>query len=83
MPDRVTIQTGAETQVVEIPAHDRRTVSLTMPPGLPYKPFPDLPNNFVYLISIESESGFIPLFSGGGRDARFLGVFVRLVPQYR
>ena len=82
VPDRVTIQTGAETQVVERPAHDRRTISLAMPSGLPYKPFPDLPNNFVYLISIESESGFIPLFSGGGRDARFLGVFVRLVPQY-
>ena len=33
-------------------------------------------------MSIASESGFIPMFEGGGGDARFLGVFVRLVPHY-
>jgi len=82
VPDRVTVKTGAETQTIEIPAHDRRTINIAMPSGLPYKAFPELPTNYVYLVSIESESGFIPLFTGGGRDARFLGAFVRLVPQY-
>jgi hypothetical protein len=80
--NRVTVKTGAATQMVEIPAHDRRSISIAMPRGLPYKAFPELPTNFVYLVSVASESGFIPLFTGGGRDARFLGVFVRLVPQY-
>ena len=47
--------------------------SWSMPAGLPYRRDPWLPTNYVYLISIESESGFIPMFQGGGRDARFLG----------
>jgi len=53
-----------------------------MPEGLPYRRDPWLSTNYVYLIAIESESGFIPMFQGGGGDARFLGIFVRLVPQY-
>jgi len=80
--DHITVRTGKATQVVDIPAHDRRSILLDMPAGLPYKPFPELPTNYVYLISIESQSGFIPLFNDGGRDARFLGVFVHLIPQY-
>jgi len=36
----------------------------------------------VSALSIESSSGFIPLFQTGARDPRFLGVFVRLVPLY-
>ncbi len=51
-----------------------------MPRGLPYRPDPRFPTNFVYNLSIESATGFIPLFENGSRDNRFLGVFVRLVP---
>jgi hypothetical protein len=80
--NRVTIDTGADEQVVEIPPHDRRSVIVRMPEGLPYRRDPWLPTNYIYLISIESESGFIPMFQGGGRDSRFLGAFVRLVPHY-
>ena len=50
--------------------------------GVPYKAFPELPTNYVYLISIKSESGFIPMFQIGGGDSRHLGVFVRLNPVY-
>ena len=53
-----------------------------MPRGLPYRPDPRFPTNFVYNLSIESATGFIPLFENGSRDNRFLGVFVRLVPVY-
>ncbi len=81
-PNRVTIRTGAVVQVVEVPAHDRRTVILPMGEGLPYKPYPENPTNFVYALSIESATGFIPLFETGGRDNRFLGVFVRMTPLY-
>jgi hypothetical protein len=38
--------------------------------------------NYVYSMSVESESGFVPMFWNGGRDSRFLGVFVRIVPTY-
>jgi hypothetical protein len=81
-PSRVTIRTGAVEQVVEVPANDRRTVTLPMGEGLPYKPYPENPTNYVYAISIESSTGFIPLFETGGRDNRFLGVFVRMTPLY-
>jgi hypothetical protein len=82
VPNRVTIDTGAATQMVDIPANDRRSLVVAMAQGVPYRRDPWLPTNYIYLISIASESGFIPMFQGGGRDSRFLGVFVRLVPQY-
>jgi hypothetical protein len=69
-------------QVVDVPANDRRTVVVSMGAGLPYKPTSENPTNYVYALSIESATGFIPLFDGGGRDNRFLGVFVRLTPRY-
>ena len=65
-----------------MPANDRRTVVVEMGPGLPYKPYPENPTNYVYAISIESEAGFIPLFETGGRDNRFLGVYVKMTPIY-
>ncbi len=80
--NRVTIRTGAATQMVDVPANDRRTVIVPMGEGLPYKPYPENPTNYVYALSIESASGFIPLFETGGRDNRFLGVFVRMTPLY-
>ncbi len=53
-----------------------------MPEGVPYHLDPQFPMNYVYWIAIKSESGFIPMFSSGGGDSRFLGVFVRVVPHY-
>jgi hypothetical protein len=82
VPNRVTIAGGTSTQTIEVPAHDRRSVTVDMPRGLPYKAYPELPTNYVYFLAITSESGFIPMFTSGGRDARFLGIFVRLVPIY-
>ncbi|MCA1586191.1 MAG: hypothetical protein LC791_15945, partial [Acidobacteria bacterium] len=82
VPNRVTITTGAGTQVVELPASHRQQVVVDMGDGLPYRPYPDFPANYVYAISIASESSFIPLFVSGSRDNRVLGVFVRLVPVY-
>lgn len=81
-PNRVTIRTGAATQVVDVPANDRRSVVVAMGAGLPYKPYPENPTNYVYAVSIESTTGFIPLFETGARDNRFLGVFVKMTPLY-
>jgi hypothetical protein len=80
--NRVTLRSGADTQTIDIPARERRTVVLAMGAGLPYKPFPDLPTNYVYRLSIESSSGFIPMYWTGGPDNRLLGVRVRLTPFY-
>jgi hypothetical protein len=80
--NHVTIRTAATTQVVDVPANDRRTVVVEMGPGLPYKPYPENPTNYVYAISVANTAGFIPLFESGGRDNRFLGVNVKLTPLY-
>lgn len=82
VPNRVTIRTAAETKVVEIPASNRQKVVVEMGAGFPYRPDPQFPTNYVYAMSIESESSFIPLFAGDSRDSRVLGIFVRLVPIY-
>jgi hypothetical protein len=82
VPNRVTIRSGADSQVVDVPASDQKTVVVRMPDGVPYRRDPWVPTNYIYMISIESESGFIPMFQSGGRDARFLGIFVRLMPLY-
>lgn len=81
-PTRVHIRTGAASQTIDVPANDARDVTLPMGRGLPYKPFPELPTNYVYALSVEADAGFIPLFEVGGRDNRFLGIFVRMTPQY-
>ena len=81
-PNHVTVDAGTGKHVVEIPAHDRRSVNVTMPSGVPYHLDPQFPMNYVYSMSIASETEFIPMFWGGGRDARNLGVFVRIVPKY-
>ncbi len=82
LPNRVTIKSGAQTQTLDLPANDRRSVMMAMPGGLPYKAFPELPTNYVYNLSIHSASGFIPRVQGMSSDSRFLGVFVRLNPLY-
>jgi hypothetical protein len=81
-PNRVTVDAGSGAHVVEIPAHDRRSVTIELPDGVPYHLDPQFPMNYVYGMSIASETGFVPMFSSGGTDARFLGVYVRLVPHY-
>jgi hypothetical protein len=82
VPNRVTIRTGAQTEVVDLPASNRQRLVVRMDEGLPYKPYPEFPTNYIYTISIESASSFIPMFAGESRDNRLLGVFVRLVPLY-
>ena len=81
-PNRVSIETPAGTRAVDMPAGTRQSVVVDMGPGLPYRPDPRYPTNYVYVVYISSETGFIPLFESGLRDPRFLGVMVRLIPLY-
>jgi hypothetical protein len=80
--NRVRVATGAETRVVDMPASSQQSFVLEMPRGVPYRPNPRFPTNYVYVLSIHSESGFIPFFQTGANDTRYLGVMVRLVPIY-
>ena len=81
-PNREIVSSDAETRVIDMVPSTQQSFVLAMPRGLPYRPDPRFPTNFVYNLSIESATGFIPLFENGTRDNRFLGVFVRLVPIY-
>jgi MFS family permease len=81
-PNRVTLSTGGETRVVEMAASSQQSFDIAMPRGVPYRPDPRYPTNYVYMVSIENDTGFIPMFEIGGHDRRFLGVYVRLVPHY-
>lgn len=81
-PSRVVISTGGERKVVDMAPSSQQTVDLAMPRGMPYKYDPRFPTNYVYLVSISSSSGFVPMFENGAPDSRFLGVMVRLVPTY-
>ena len=80
--NRVTVDAGTGKHTVDVPANDSRTITIPMPAGVPYHVDPQFPMNFVYTMSIASETGFIPMFWSGGGDARYLGIRVRLVPHY-
>lgn len=79
---RVTIRTGAGDSSRELGPQESAVIPVRMPNGFPYKPVPGLPTNFLYLVSVSSTEGFIPLFSSGGRDTRQLGAMLHVVPVY-
>jgi hypothetical protein len=79
----VTVRTGAASSTVDLGPGEAATLTVKLPSGLPYRPFPDLPTSYVYWMSIESKTGFTPLFTSGTRDPRFLGAMVRIVPSYQ
>lgn len=82
LPNRVTVSNGADTRVLDMPASSRQSFLLAMPPGVPYRPDPRFPTNYVYTVTISNTSGFVPMFENGANDSRFLGVMVRLIPHY-
>jgi len=81
-PNRVVISTGGDSRVIDMAPSTQQSVELAMPRGMPYKYDPRFPTNYVYLVTISSSTGFVPMFENGTPDSRFLGVMVRLVPTY-
>ncbi|HEX6162420.1 MAG TPA: hypothetical protein VFZ31_03575 [Vicinamibacterales bacterium] len=81
-PNRVVISTGGERRIVDMAPSSQQTIELAMPHGMPYKYDPRFPTNYVYMVSISSSTGFVPMFENGTNDSRFLGVMVRLIPTY-
>lgn len=81
-PNRVTIDAGSGEHVIDMPAGSQHTVDVEMTHGIPYKYHPDFPTNYVYMLRIASSTGFVPMLETGANDSRYLGVMVRLIPQY-
>jgi hypothetical protein len=81
-PNRVVISTGGDRKVVDMEPSSQQTVELAMPHGMPYKYDPRFPTNYIYMVTISSSTGFVPMFENGANDSRFLGVMVRLIPTY-
>jgi hypothetical protein len=79
---RVRASSGWQTSSIELPAGGTGSVRLAMEPALPYRAVPGQPTNYVYQLSLSSSDGFVPLFSSGARDSRFLGAMVRVTPVY-
>jgi hypothetical protein len=80
--NRVVINTGGERRIVDMAPSSQQIIELAMPHGVPYKYDPRIPTNYVYMVTISSSSGFVPMFENGSNDSRFLGVMVRLIPTY-
>jgi hypothetical protein len=81
-PNEVRIRTGGESLSVPLAPGEQKTVTVRPGTGLPYRPL-TFPTNYLYSISISSESGFVPfLETPESSDSRVLGARVRLVPTY-
>jgi hypothetical protein len=80
---RVVARSGWHRSTLDLPAGGTGSVRLPVSPALPYRAIPGLPTNYIYLLSLSSSDGFVPLFTSGARDSRFLGVMTRVVPVYR
>lgn len=79
----VVVTTGIDRRAVAMARDETRVVSIAVGDGLPYHPQPTEPTNYVYLLSVACDAGFVPLFDTASRDARFLGVRVSVDPVYR
>ena len=80
--NQVRIQTGGERVDVTLTPGEQKTVTVRPGTGLPYRPL-TFPTNFLYAVSISSESGFVPFLEiPESTDSRVLGARIRLVPTY-
>jgi hypothetical protein len=78
----VVVKSATHRSHVDLAPNSEATLTVRLGEGLPYKPVPGLPTNYVYFVSIRSRSGFMPLFTSGSRDNRFLGAMIHIVPSY-
>jgi hypothetical protein len=77
VPTTVRASVGGRTQEIALGAGDTQQVAFSLPPGFWYQA-----RAFVWVVSISSSDGFVPMFHGESTDTRYLGARVRprLVP---
>jgi hypothetical protein len=81
-PNTVTISTGGDRTVLQMEAGAAGTVRLEPGYGVPYQA-PSQPTNWMYVMSVATTAGFIPLLEvPGATDHRFLGAMITVRPVY-
>ena len=65
------IHAGNESQEIAMKPGSVYEAALSLDDGFPYR------GTRVWVVSVESRGGFVPMFTSGGGDNRFLGVSVR------
>ena len=82
VPNTITVSTGGDRTVLQMEAGAAQTVRLEPGYGVPYQP-PAQPTNWMYVMSVTTTGGFIPLLEvPGATDRRFLGAMITVRPVY-
>ncbi len=68
---RATVRVAGQTRTSDVPPAQIHQLSLPLDGGFPYQ------GTRVWLVSIRSKGGFVPMFTSGGKDNRFLGIRVK------
>ena len=81
--DRVTVSTGRESRTLLMKPSEVARIDLAVEDGVPYHRDAQ-PTSYLYTVSITTTSGFVPFLEAqGSNDSRFLGAWVRILPQYK
>lgn len=67
-----TVKASVDGHSQQVVVRDPQQISFTLPPGFWYQA-----RAYVWVVSISSSTGFVPIFYGDGNDTRFLGVRVK------
>jgi hypothetical protein len=68
----VTASVGGRRQRIPLAAESSEQVSFNLEPGFWYQA-----RAHVWVVSVSSSTGFVPIFDGAPTDTRFLGVRVK------
>jgi hypothetical protein len=79
---RVQARSGGNASTLDLGPQTNAAMRLVPTPALPYRAVPGQPTNYIYLVSISSSGGFVPLFTAGSRDGRYLGAMIRIAADY-
>jgi len=71
-PLDTTVNASVDGRSQEVAVRDAQQISFTLPPGFWYQA-----RAYVWVVSISSSTGFVPIFHGADKDTRFLGVRVK------
>ncbi len=76
-PVTVHARVGGREQDLVVPAEDSRDITFALGSGFPYVGTDDRLPRWVWVASVSSDTGFVPIFLGNSTDPRFLGVRVK------
>ena len=72
LPTEVVARVAGRSQTISLSPGQSHELQFALPPGYHYEG-----RAYVWVASISSSSGFVPLFTEGNDDPRFLGVKVK------